>query len=103
MSEYCYVLIAMPSKNEADQISKKLIEKRLVAGSIIFRGDTRYWWKGEIVEEPYWNINAWSLIKKKEDIIKEVKKLHSDEVPVIAFFSLDGNNEFLEWIEKEVV
>jgi len=42
------------------------------------------------------------LIKNKHKIIKEVKKVHSDECPIIAFFEIDGNEEFLDWIKDSV-
>jgi uncharacterized protein involved in tolerance to divalent cations len=41
-------------------------------------------------------------MKNKKKIIEEVKKIHSDKCPIIAFFKIDGNKEFLEWI-KEIV
>ncbi len=83
-------------------ISKALVAKKLVAGTMIYRGNCHYWWKGKIVEKEYYNIRAFSLIKNKKAIINDVKKLHSDECPIIAFNIIDGNKEFLDWIEESV-
>lgn len=98
--EYCQVLISAPSKEEANNISDILVKKKLIAGSLILRGPSRYWWKGKVVEKIYFNISAFSIIKNKNKIISEVRKIHSDKCPIIAFFSMDGNNDFLDWVRK---
>jgi uncharacterized protein involved in tolerance to divalent cations len=72
------------------------------AGTIIHSGSSHYWWDGEVVEKTYWTIGAFSLMKHKEEIIKEVRKLHSDICPIVAFNEIDGNKDFLEWIDEYV-
>lgn len=104
--KYCQVTISATSKEEANTISDFLVSKKLIAGSLIINGDSRYWWENKIenkiVEKVYFNIQAFSLSAKKEQIISEVKKLHSDKCPIVAFVPLDGNSEFLAWIEESV-
>ncbi len=100
--KYCQVLISATSKQEADKISDALIQNRLIAGALVLKGPSRYWWKDEIVEREYFNVQAFSLLQKKSKIIQEVKKIHSDACPIIAFFKIDGNREFLNWIRKSI-
>lgn len=100
--EFCQVLISATSREEANEISDSLVTKKLIAGSLILKGPSRYWWQGEIVEREYFNIQAFSLIKNKEKIIEEVKKIHADDCPIIAFFEMDGNQEFLDWVRESV-
>lgn len=100
MPDYCQVLISAVNPKEANAISDLLVKKRLVAGSLIIKGPSRYWWKGKIVEKEYYNVQAFSLLKKKKKIISEIKKIHSDKCPIIAFFQMDGNKEFLDWISE---
>ena len=102
-SEFCQVIISATNKQEADTISDLLIRKKLIAGSLIIKGSSRYWWEGKIVEKEYYNIQAFSLIKNKEKIIKEIKKIHSDKCPIIAFIKIEGNQEFLDWIKNSVI
>lgn len=102
MSEFCQILISSTSREEANKISDSLVTKRLIAGSLIIKGPSRYWWDGKIVEKEYYNVQAFSLIKNKEKIIKEAKKIHSDKCPIIAFFEIDGNREFLDWVKGSV-
>jgi periplasmic divalent cation tolerance protein len=98
--EFCQVLISATTQEEADKISDALVKKKLIAGSLIMKGPSIYWWEGRIVEKEYYNIQAFSLMENKLRIITEVKKIHSDKCPIIAFFKMDGNDEFLEWIKK---
>ena len=48
MDEFCYIVISATSREEADSISEVLVEKRLIAGSLILKGDSRFWWKGKV-------------------------------------------------------
>ena len=100
--EFCSVLINAISQEEANKISDVLVKGKLVAGSLITKGPSRYWWEGEIVEKEYYNIQAFSLMKNKSKITSEVKKIHSDKCPIIALFKIDGNDEFLNWIKESV-
>lgn len=99
---YCRVRISATSEQEANNISKTLVEKKLVAGTMIYKGNCHYWWDNEIVEKMYWNVGAFSLMKNKDKIIEQVRKLHSDKCPIIAFNEIDGNTDFLKWIDDSV-
>ena len=101
-SKYCRLRISAPSEEEANKISKTLVEKKLVAGTLIYSGNSHYWWESEIVEKTYWNIGAFSLTKHKQEIINEVRKIHSDVCPIIALNPIDGNEDFLKWIDDNV-
>lgn len=101
-NNYCRFIISATSKKEADNISDILVRKKLIAGSLITKGSSRYWWNKKIVEKEYFNIQGFTLGKNKSKIIKEVKKIHSDKCPIIAFIKIDGNQEFLQWIKDSV-
>ena len=100
---YYRVRISATSEKEVNIISKTLVEKKLVAGTMIYKGNCHYWLNDKVVEKMYWNIGAFSLMKHKQAIIEEVKKLHSDECPIVAFNEIDGNKEFLKWINESVL
>jgi len=40
--EYCQVLISATTKEEADNISDSLVKNKLIAGSLIIKGPSRY-------------------------------------------------------------
>ncbi len=102
MRTYCRVRISAPNEEEANTISKELVKRKLVAGTMIYNGKSHYWWDNQIVEKIYWNIGAFSVMENKDKIIAAVRELHSDICPIIALHPLDGNQDFLEWIESSV-
>ena len=103
MQKYCQIIISARDKKEANVISDVLIKNRLAAGTLITNGPSRYWWNGKIVEKIYYNVSVFSLLRLKKDIIREVKKVHSDKCPIIAIHNISGNTEFLKWIEQETI
>jgi uncharacterized protein involved in tolerance to divalent cations len=103
MEKFCQVLISATSRDEANNISDILVKKKFVAGSLITKGDSRYWWNGKITEKEYYNISAFSVISNKDKIISEVKNIHKDKCPIISFSIIDGNKEFLDWIKESVI
>lgn len=99
---YCQVTISATSKAEANRISDTLVKKKLLPGTLIIHGPSRYWWKGKIVEKVYYNVKGFTLLKHKPGIIREVRKIHSDKCPILAFAPIDGNKEFLAWIRESL-
>jgi uncharacterized protein involved in tolerance to divalent cations len=103
LTNFCRFIISATNKKEANSISDILVRKKFVAGSLITKGPSRYWWKKKIVEKEYYNVQGFTLGKNKSKIIREVKKIHCDKCPIIAFMKIDGNREFLKWIKDSVV
>lgn len=99
---YIRARISATTAKEANAISRTLVEKKLVAGTMIYSGNCHYWWDGKVVEKKYWNVGGFTLSKHKKKIIEEVRKLHSDICPIIAFNEIDGNLDFLRWIKESV-
>jgi periplasmic divalent cation tolerance protein len=99
------VYITASSREEAEKISRVLLEERLIACANIFDPVTSlYWWKGEIRKDA----EALLIAKTKESLvdqlIERVKALHSYECPCIVSFPLaKGNPDFLKWISEETL
>lgn len=100
--KFCQILISATTEKEANAIAEKLLTHRYVAGTFITKGDSKFWWKRKLRDQEYYNISCFSTEVNKLPIIKTVKEIHSDEIPIISFNEIDGNREFLEWIEKSV-
>jgi periplasmic divalent cation tolerance protein len=87
---------------EAEKIMDTLLEMRLIAGGLITHGPSHYHWKGKIDKHEYYIISAFTLLENKDRIIEETRKMHSDKTPAIVFVEIEGNDDFLKWIEDEV-
>jgi len=63
---YCRLRISASSEKEANTISRALVQKKLVAGTMIYGGNSHI-------------------------------------CPIVAFNEIDGNGDFLGWIDESVV
>lgn len=102
--DYIVVFITTNTTGEAQQIAELLLEQRQAACvNIIPEVDSRFWWEGKIdsAQESLLVIKTRALLLP--EIIKLVKKSHSNTIPeIIALPIIGGNQDYLEWIEKEV-
>lgn len=96
------IYIACKDKKEARKISNHLLKKRLVACSNMWPIESLYWWKGRIVNSKEYAILAKALKKNVKSIRKEVKKMHSYEIPCIMDIDAEANKDFLDWVRKEI-
>lgn len=101
--DYYIVYITTSNLNEAKYISKELLEKKLIAcANIIENMLSIFNWNGKLQE----NNETVLILKTKESkldqVIQQVKHLHSYECPCIISFKIkNGNVDFLNWIDNE--
>ena len=91
------------SIEEADLISNSLLEKKLIACSNIINDmKSTFWWNGNIQKENEVMIIAKSTKALLDNIIAEVRSIHSYDVPeILAIPILGGNPDYLDWIIEE--
>ncbi len=104
MTDKIVVLSTCASAEEATQIARALVEKKLAA-CVNILPDIRsvYRWKGAIENEQ----ESLLVIKSSRALLHqlrvEMEKLHSYEVPeVIAVPIVDGSEGYLEWLDHEL-
>ena len=102
--DYIVILITTDTAEEAQQISRVLLEQKKAACiNIIPKVDSLFWWDNEIDSAH----ESLLIIKSKAsllpDIVNLVKGAHSYTVPeIIALPVVGGNQDYLEWIDKSV-
>lgn len=103
MKKFNFVYITAKNQAEAKAIGRRLVEERLAAcANIINNMESFYWWEGKVQNGQ----EVVLIVKTKEDLVPEliakVKSLHSYECPcVVSLPIVDGNKEFLDWINDE--
>ena len=99
-----YIVIFITAKNikEANKIAEKLAKEKLVACANIVKGvRSVFWWEKKIDKAD----EVLLILKSKKScfkkIVKTVTLLHSYNVPeIIALPIVDGNRDYLKWIEE---
>ncbi len=100
MTSLCFVTCA--NEGEAREIAKTLLKKRLVAcANLLPKIESHYLWKGKLEK----GNEALLILKTRKGlentVAREIKKLHSYELPVIEFVEASVGKEVQEWIERE--
>ena len=103
-SDYIVVFITTNTAGEAQQIATLLLEQRQAACVNIIPGvDSRFWWEGELDSARESLLVIKTRASRLPEIINLVKGAHSNTVPeIIALPIIGGNQDYLDWIDKEV-
>ena len=103
-SDYCIVSTTTDTKENASIIANTLLEKKLIACAQQTTTQSSYRWQGKIIESDEILLQMKTKKLLFEHIKKEIKSLHTYEVPEIIMIPLlDANHFYLEWIEKETI
>jgi len=102
-SGYLVVLITAGSYEEAHKIADALVSQRRVACvNIVSDVNSLFWWQGKVEEARESLLVVKTRAALFPEIVKLVKGIHSYEVPeIIALPIVDGNADYLAWIDKE--
>ena len=98
---FCIIFVTCQSKKEAEVIVLSVLKKRLAACANIIPGvDSKFWWKGKLDRAQEALIMFKAGAKNFKKIEKEVRRLHSYEVPeIIAIPIVAGSKSYLSWIK----
>lgn len=100
-----YVYITTPSRAEAEQIGRMLVEKELAACVNIIPGmESIYRWKGRIETSQECVLIAKTTRRNMARLTHAVKQAHSYEVPCVVALTVteqEGNEEYLTWLLRE--
>lgn len=100
MTLLCFVTCS--DAEQARKIASALLKKRLVACANLVPGiESHYWWQGKLEK----GTEVLMILKTRKElqasVEKEIKKLHSYELPVIEFVEANASKEVQEWVERE--
>jgi uncharacterized protein involved in tolerance to divalent cations len=100
MTTYFEVRISAENAGQAEVILKALLDKKVATGGQIVEAPAHFIWKGEVNTMPnYCTIWSYTIGEHKQAVIDAVKEVCVEEVPMIWFVSIDGNEELLAWIK----
>ncbi len=103
MQEYIQLFTTTESRDDAEMISRAVVEKRLAACAQVLGPITStYWWKEEIEKTEEWLC----ILKSRKDLFSEleetIKGIHPYEVPeIVAVPIVLGSSSYLEWLGQE--
>lgn len=102
MNDRIVCLITAPNYEEAEKISKMLVEKKLAACCSIIKGVVSiYEWEGKMNSTEECQIFAKTTAERLDALVAETKKIHSYDLPeIIALPIVGGLPAYLDWLAK---
>ena len=104
MTSFTLVFMTASTKNEAENITHRLLDERLIAcANIIGPISSLYWWKDKVEEANEFLV----FMKSRQDLFEKlstrIKELHSYDVPeIIAVPITAAFPSYLNWINTVV-
>jgi periplasmic divalent cation tolerance protein len=100
---FLQVTTAAGSREEADLISRALVERRLAACvQVVGPVESRYWWEGAVTVAQEWLCLAKTTASRYPAVEGAIRELHSYVVPeIVAVPVAAGSRPYLRWIEQE--
>jgi uncharacterized protein involved in tolerance to divalent cations len=99
MSIYREVHISAKDEDQANAILNALLKEQIATGGLLFIAPARFLWKEKLVDLQYFNITAFTTEKHVKAIVQEVKKVSGEELPMVWFTEIDGDESLLKWID----
>jgi len=99
------VLVTCGSLTEARRIARAVVTKRLAACAniVLSRVESIYRWKGKVEKAREFLMVLKTTSKRLPALEKEVKRLHSYDVPeFIALPLASGSSEYIRWLQDSV-
>jgi periplasmic divalent cation tolerance protein len=95
----CYT--TCKNKSEAKRIARHLLGKKLVACANMFGIRALYFWKNALRDEPECFLLMKTQAKHWGAIQREIKKLHSYELPALVRLGAQASAAFERWVSAE--
>ena len=106
MEEPAYIVLLTTTSNseEAQKIAKVLLSQRKAACVNIVPGiSSLFWWQDKLDSAQESLLIAKTKASLLNEIVALVREIHSYEVPeIIVLPIIGGNQDYLDWIDKEV-
>ena len=99
------VLVTCGTLTEGRYIARSVVSKRLAAcvNVVLSPVDSYYTWKGKLEAAREYLLVMKTTAKKLAELEREVKRLHSYDVPeFIALSIVGGSKDYLQWLGNSV-
>lgn len=98
-----FTYVTCKNAAEARKIGTALVEKKLAACAVVVpKVESFYLWKGKKRKASEAILFLKSALRNKAALEKEIRGMHSYEVPCILFFNAVCGEDYGKWLENAV-
>ena len=103
-SDFCVITTTTDSKENADAITRSLLEKKLVACVQASTIESAYHWQGELTNSEEICLQLKTKRSLFENVQREIRQLHDYDLPEIIMIPLaDADPDYLQWVKEETI
>ncbi|MCS7132181.1 MAG: divalent-cation tolerance protein CutA [Nitrososphaeria archaeon] len=104
LGTHVLVMVTAPKREEAERITRRLLDGNLAACVNIVSGiKSLFWWKGEIEEADECLLLIKTRLDKMDELVEVIKQTHSYTVPeIIAIPIIAGNKDYVKWMDQTI-
>ncbi|MDO8656096.1 MAG: divalent-cation tolerance protein CutA [Nanoarchaeota archaeon] len=99
---FTFLYVTCSDVKEANNISRTLLSKKLIACANFFHVESIYQWKGKIKEGKEVVLILKTMKHKVAVVRKEIEKIHSYEIPCITEIEVKPNEKYGKWLESQM-
>jgi len=101
-SEFYMILTAFRSRAEAGLFAENVVSRRLAACVNVFGPVvSTYWWLGKREKTEEFLALVKTSETRVEELVTELKRVHSYELPEVTVFKVSGSMEYVAWVMRE--
>lgn len=94
-----FAYITTSGRDEARSIGKEMVEKGMAACANMFPMESIYRWEGKVEQDEEYVLILKTRQGRREELEREVRKVHSYDCPCILFFKAEGGSRgYVNWI-----
>jgi periplasmic divalent cation tolerance protein len=102
MDKLKIIYITCPNIEEAKNIAKELLEKKLIACANMLPIESLYVWEDKLTEDKEIVLLLKTKQEKANIVEEEIKKIHSYDIPCILKLDAEANPEYNKWVEEQI-
>ena len=98
MNEFLIIKTTFSNKDQAIELSKKLIDLKLCACAQISKVESYYSWNQEIENSEEFELKIKTKSSLLSTIEQKIKQYHNYEIPQIISYNFLPSNEYRSWL-----
>lgn len=104
MDGHLLVQTTMEQRQEAENLARTLLERRLIAcAQIVGPTFSAYWWKGKIETAEEWLVVMKTAARLHSELESAIREMHTYDCPEIIAVPIEvGSEEYIAWMEREL-
>ena len=104
MTETLVVTTTLENKEDAENLARHLLQKRLIAcAQLSSPVESFYWWKNSIEQQQEFQLVMKSSKALWDELRDEIEKMHPYDVPEIIATPVSAvSNKYNDWLNEEL-